>query len=138
VWRKNTTKDLAVTVAELKEDADAPQRQRQGGPTKEKARPNRMGLALVDLTDDQKKELDLKGGIGVGVDAVSGAVRANVQAGDVILAVISRGVTTEAKSAAQLNEIFSKLDKSTPVTLQVRRGDNQFYATLRPLPPDSE
>jgi serine protease Do len=136
VWRKSATKDLAVTVAELKEDADAPQRQRQGGPTKEKARPNRMGLVLVDLTDDQKKELDIKSG--VGVDAVSGAVRANVQAGDVILAVISRGVTTEAKSASQVNDLFAKLDKSTPVTLQVRRGDNQFYATLRPLPPDTE
>jgi serine protease Do len=136
VWRKNATRDVAVTVSELKDDGEAPQRRSGGGPSKEQARPNRMGLVLADLTDDQKKDLEVKNG--VGVEAVSGAVRANIQAGDVILAVVSRGVTTEARNAAQVNELFAKLDKSTPVTLQVKRGDNQFFATLRPLPPDTE
>jgi len=50
----------------------------------------------------------------------------------------TKPVILQSFTEAELNEIFSKLDKSTPVTLQVRRGDNQFYATLRPLPPDSE
>ncbi len=136
VWRKNATRDVAVTVSELKDDNEAPQRRSGGGPSKEQARPNRMGLVLADLTDDQKKDLEVKNG--VGVEAVSGAVRANIQAGDVILAVVSRGVTTDARNVAQLNDLFAKLDKSTPVTLQVKRGDNQFFATLRPLPPDSE
>ena len=136
VLRKNMAKDLAVTVAELKDDSDAPAKRAGGPATKDKAKPNRMGLVLSDLTDDQKKELDLKNG--VGVEAVSGGVRANVQAGDVILAVISRGVSTEAKSVAQINDLFAKLEKSAPVTLQVKRGDNQFFATLRPLAPDSE
>ncbi len=130
-WHRNASRDVTVTVTELKEDTDAQARKPGGSAPKEKAKPNRMGLVLSDLTDEQRKDLDLKSG--VGVEQVSGAVRANVQAGDVILAVISRGVTTEAKSAAQLNELFAKLDKNTPVTLQVKRGDNQFFATLRPL-----
>jgi serine protease Do len=138
VYRKGTTREIPVVVAEIKEDqANNAQRRSGKAQPKEKAKPNRMGLVLSDLTDEQRKEIDQPSG-GVLVEDVVGVVRGNVQAGDVILAVISRGVTTEAKSAAQLNEIFSKLDKSTPVTLQVRRGDNQFYATLRPLPPDSE
>jgi len=136
VLRKNVPKDLAVTVAELKEDTDAPAKRSGGSSPKDKAKPNRMGLVLSDLTDDQKKDLDVKNG--VVVEAVSGGVRANVQPGDVILAMISRGVTVDAKSAAQLNDAFAKLDKSSPITLQMKRGDNQFFATLRPLAPDSE
>jgi C-terminal processing protease CtpA/Prc len=58
-------------------------------------------------------------------------VRGNVQAGDVILAIVSRGQTIEAKSAAQINDLLAKLEKGAPVTLQLRRGENSFYSTLR-------
>jgi len=37
----------------------------------------------------------------------------------------------EVKSAAQVNEYLAKLDKGASVTLQVRRGDNAFYTTLK-------
>jgi serine protease Do len=129
VWRKGATKDIAVTVAEMKEDVAMAQ-QRRGPPPKEKAKPNRMGLVLSDLTDEQRKELDLKNG-GVLVEDVVGVVRGNVQPGDVILAIIQRGAPIEAKSAAQVNEHLAKLDKGAAVTLQIRRGDNAFYATLK-------
>src|SRR5205085_4226901 len=58
VWRKGAPKDIAVTVAEMKDEAATPQRRAPPAP-KEKAKPNRMGLVLVDLTDEQRKELDL-------------------------------------------------------------------------------
>ena len=41
------------------------------------------------------------------------------------------GQATEAKSATQVNDLLAKLDKGASVTLQVRRGDNQFFATLK-------
>ncbi len=136
VLRKNAPRDFSVTVAELKEDAETPSR-RGGSPSpKDRAKPNRMGLVLSDLTDDQKKDLEVKNG--VVVESVTGGVRANVQPGDVILAIISRGVPTEARSATQLNDLFAKVDKSAPVTLQLKRGDNQFFATVRPLATDAE
>ena len=102
VWRKGATKDVAVTVAELKED-DGARAPRDAGlrRSKEKAKPNRMGLVLSDLTDEQKKELDIKNG--VVVEDIRGTARGNIQPGDVILAVISRGATIEAKSAEQVN-----------------------------------
>jgi serine protease Do len=128
VWRKGGTRDIAVTVAEMKDDVATPPRRSTPAP-KEKAKPNRMGLVLVDLTDDQRKELDIKGG--VLVEDVSGTVRGNVQPGDVILAIIQRGQATEAKSAAQLNDLLSKLEKGAAVTLQLRRGENQFFSTLK-------
>jgi serine protease Do len=131
VWRKGASRDIPVTVAEIKEDNAASAARKGGSPApKEKAKPNRMGLVLSDLTDEQRKELDLKSG-GVLIEDVVGVVRGNVQPGDVILAIIQKGTPIEAKSAAQVNEYLGKLDKGASVTLQVRRGDNTFYATLK-------
>jgi serine protease Do len=128
VWRKGTMKDLNVTVAELKED-EAPKVARRGAPSKDKAKPNRMGLALSDLTDDQKKELDVKSG--VVVEDVSGNVRGNIQVGDVILSVISKGSTQEAKSAEQVNTLIAKLERGAAVTFLLRRGDAQLYSSVK-------
>jgi serine protease Do len=131
VWRKGAAKDIAVTVAEIKDNAATPQQRRGSTPApKEKAKPNRMGLVLSDLTDEQRKSADVKSG-GVLVEDVVGVVRGNVQPGDVILAIIQRGTPIDAKSAAQVNDYLSKLDKGASVTLQVRRGDNTFYTTLK-------
>jgi serine protease Do len=129
VWRKGAQRDMAVTVAELKDEA-APTPPRRGGPApKEKAKPNRMGLSLADLTDEQKKELDVKNG--VLIEDVAATVRGNVQPGDVIIAIISRGATTDAKSADQVNALLGKLDKGASVAMRLRRGDSQFIATVR-------
>ena len=130
VWRKGAQKDIAVTVAEMKEDVASAQPRRGTPAPKEKAKPNRMGLVLSDLTEEQRKELDLKSGA-VLIEDVVGVVRGNVQPGDVILAIIQKGVPTEAKSAAQVNDILAKLEKGASVTFQVRRGDNSFYTTLK-------
>jgi serine protease Do len=128
LWRKGATKDVTVTVAELKED-EAPRPARRAAPSKEKAKPNRMGLVLTDLTDEQKKELEIKNG--VVVEDIRGTARGDIQPGDVILAVISRGATIEAKTAEQINALIAKLEKGTSVTFQLRRGQQQFFSTVR-------
>jgi serine protease Do len=130
VWRKGASKDVNVTVAELKEDDGAkPARRAPAGKDKEKAKPNRIGLVLSDLSEEQKKELDIKNG--VGVEEISGTARGDIQSGDVILALISRGATIEAKSAEQLNAQIGKAEKGSSVTLLLRRGERQFYATIK-------
>jgi len=58
-------------------------------------------------------------------------VRGNVQPGDVILSVSSRGVTTEARTAVQVNELLAKLEKGESVTLRLKRGDQTFFSTVR-------
>jgi serine protease Do len=133
IWRKGTAKDIPVLIAEMKEDAAAANTPRRGtNPApKEKAKPNRLGLVLSDLTDEQRKSIDLPSG-GVLIEDVVGVVRGNVQPGDVIVAIIQRGAPIEVKNAAQVNDYLAKLDKSAAVTLQVRRGDQTFYTTLKP------
>jgi len=128
IWRKGVTKEIAVTVAEMKEDAAAPPN-RGGSTPKEKAKPNKMGLMLSDLTDEKKKELDVKAG--VLIDDIAPNVRGNVQPGDVILAIVNRGVSTEVRTVAQLNDLLGKMDKGVSVTLQLKRGEQQFFTTLR-------
>jgi len=128
VWRKGAAKDLTVTVAEMPDDSAGAQR--RGGPSpREKAKPNRMGLSLSDLTDEQKRELDVKNG--VLIEDIAPGVRGNIQPGDVILAIISRGTTTDAKSAEQVNGMLSKLERGASVALRLRRGDTQFIASVR-------
>jgi serine protease Do len=129
VWRKGASKDIVVTVAELKEDDGVKPTKRAAPPSKDKAKPNRMGLVLSDLSDDQKKELDLKSG--VVVEDTSGTSRGDIQPGDVIMAVISRGATIEAKSADQVNGLIAKLDKGASVTFLLRRGEQQFFSTIK-------
>ena len=105
VWRKGSTKDIPVVVAEMKEDASASSAPRKGSnqPPKEKPKPNKMGLVLSDLSDEQRKALDLASG-GVLIEDVVGIVRGNVQPGDVILSIIQHGTPIDAKSAAQVND----------------------------------
>ena len=130
VWHKGAIKDLNVTVAELKEDEGArPVRKPPPGKDKEKAKPNRMGLVLSDLSEEQKKELEIKNG--VGVEEISGTARGDVQPGDIILALISRGTTIEAKSAEQLNAQIAKAEKGSSVTFLLKRGERQFYSTIK-------
>jgi len=130
VWREGASRDIPVLVAELKEEqATTPARKGPPAKEKEKAKPNRLGLVLSDLTDEQKKELDLKSG--VLVEDITGTPRGNVQPGDVILSIISRGVPNEAKSAEQVNAAVAKIPAGGSITFQMRRGEQQFYATLR-------
>ncbi len=130
VWHKGAIKDVNVTVAELKEDEGArPARRPAPGKDKEKAKPNRMGLVLSDLSEEQKKELEIKSG--VGVEEISGTARGDIQPGDVILALISRGTTIEAKSAEQLNAQIAKAEKGSSITFLLKRGERQFYSTIK-------
>ena len=129
VWRKGATKDLSVMVAELKEEEVQKASRRQPPPGKDKAKPNRMGLVLSDLNDEQKKELEVKNG--VLIEDINGSARGNIQPGDVILAVINKGVAIDAKTAEQVNALIAKLEKGSSVTFLLRRGEQQFYSSIK-------
>jgi serine protease Do len=129
VWRKGAQKDIAVTVAEMKEDAVSQPRRGTTPAPKEKGKPNRMGLVLSDLTDEQRKEADVRGG--ALIEDIAPTIRGNVQPGDIVVAIVNRGVATEIKNAAHFNDLVAKLDKGASVTLQLKRGEQQFFSTLR-------
>ena len=53
------------------------------------------------------------------------------QPGDVILAIVTRGQSTDMRSAEQLNALLGKLERGASVTLQLKRGEQTFFSTLR-------
>lgn len=131
IWRKGSTKDIAVTVGELQEEKVASGRV---GGKRSKAEPpaNRLGLVVSELTPEQKRELKVSGGLLV-EDIVGSTSRADLRPGDVILALISKGATTDIKSVEQFNKLLSQFDNSANVTLLVRRGDMQTFITVKGL-----
>ena len=129
VWRKGASKDLTVTVAEIPQDKLASRESTRAKPAEAVA--NRLGLVLSELSDEQRKELKIAHG--VVVDEVRGQPRGDLRKGDIILALIHKGVNTEAKSVAQFNKALNAIDKSVTVTLHVRRGDNQSFVTVKGL-----
>jgi serine protease Do len=127
VFRRGTSKDLSVVVAEIEADkpvAKAPTAKEEK--PKASATAQAYGLTVVDLTEAQKKELSLKGG--VRVDSVTdAAARAGLREGDVILAAAN----VEVQGVKDFDAVIAKFDKSKPLSILFRRGDWTQYAILK-------
>jgi serine protease Do len=127
VWRRGSLKDMHITVGEFEADkpvkkAAAPEKPQTGNVSKV------LGLTVSELTDAQKKELKLRGG--VRVDAVAEpASRSGIQEGDVILALAN----IETPNVQALEALTAKLDRSKPVSLLIRRGEWAQYTVIRPM-----
>ena len=94
---------------------------------------NGVLVVVSELTVDQRRELNVSGGLVID-DIRNNAARADLRPGDLILAIIARGESTEIKSVEQFNKLLAPLDKSASVTLLVRRGDQQTFVTIKGLP----
>ena len=129
VWRKGQTRDVSVTVGEIPDDRVAAARGAKPGAPKAEVAANRLGLVVSDLGEDKRRDMRLQGG--VVVDEVRTAPRADIRQGDVIVSLTAKGATTELKSAKQFNDLLSSLDKGTTMTLQIRRGEANIFATIR-------
>jgi serine protease Do len=127
VWRRGSMKDMHITVGEFEADkpvkkAAATEKPQAGNVSKV------LGLTVSELSDAQKKELKLRGG--VRVDAVAEpASRAGIQEGDVILALAN----IETPTVQALEALTAKLDRSKPVSLLIRRGEWAQYTVIRPV-----
>jgi serine protease Do len=123
VWRKGERKDLQVTVGETPEERAA-KRQPTKKPSGETL--GKIGLTVSELTADQRRELNVAGGVMV-ENAEGSAARAGIRRGDIILAVGN----TEVKSVEELNRLLGASDKPRTVALLVRRGEGSIYIPLR-------
>jgi len=134
IWRSGSMKTFSLAVMEAPEDqADpraprvnpVPKNDKQDKPA---VKPNRLGLVVEEVDEDDKKALTVTGGVII-TDVSGAAARAGLRAGDAILSLN----TTEIKSPAQFNELVAKLDDKKPVALLVKREEAPSrYITLRP------
>ncbi len=127
VFRRGSTRDLTVTIGEF--EADKPVRKAADKEEKPKPTPaaQLLGLTVSELSDTQKKELKLKGGVKVDA-AADAAARAGLREGDVIVAIAN----TEIASVKEFEGAVAKVDKTKPVNVLFRRGDWAQYALIRP------
>lgn len=130
VWRKGAAKDIQVTVGEVLEEKVAANKNSGKGKGTGDREANRLGLVVSELTADQRRELKIGGGLLI-EDVRGGTSRADLRPGDIILALISKGATTEVKTVEQFNKLLAQFDKSASVTLLVRRGDMQTFVTIK-------
>jgi len=130
VWRKGTTRRLAVTVGELQEDRIAAT-DKPRAPKQAEAPANRLGIVVSELSAEQKKGLGLANG--VVVTDVRPDAKADVRKGDVLLTLVHKGQHTELRSVEQFNRLLSGLDKNAVITLQVRRGESTAFVTISGL-----
>jgi serine protease Do len=126
VFRRGANKDLNITVAEIEAEKVA-----AAAPAPEKTAPaaigQHWGLSVSDLTDAQKKELRVRGGVRVDA-ATDAAARAGIREGDLILAVANSEVT----SLKDFELAMSRVDKNRPTSVLIRRGDGAQYVLIRP------
>jgi serine protease Do len=120
VWRKGTVKELTLTVGEAPSEKVA----KRSGKTESAA--SRLGLSLSDLTEAQKKELQVSHGVLV-EDAQAQAARAGIRRGDVITSVLNKDV----KNVEQFNQILAGFGSGQTVALLVRRGDGALFVPIR-------
>jgi serine protease Do len=129
VWRKGNTKDISVVVGEMPEEKVAG-KGGKGGKGAEPATSNKLGLVLSEPSAEQKKQVGVAHGLIV-EDVRNGGARTELRPGDVILALVSKGVHTEVKTVEQFNGLLAKFDKTSTITLLVRRGDAQTFITIK-------
>ncbi|WP_235578325.1 DegQ family serine endoprotease [Pseudorhodoferax sp. Leaf267] len=126
VFRRGSTRELSVLIAEIEPDKPV-----AAAPKEEKPRASAagqvLGLVVSELSDAQKKELKIKGGVKVDA-ATEGAAQAGLREGDVIVAVAN----TEIGGMKDFEAVVGKVDRSKPVNVLFRRGEWAQYALIRP------
>lgn len=118
VWRRGKAQELLVVLGEL------PGEEQLAG--KSSKTYSRGGLALSELTADQRRELKIDHGLLV--EEVTGdAARAGIRVGDVILAVNNgKMATVEA-----FHKAIGAVPKGRSAAILVRRGDGSLYIPLK-------
>lgn len=130
VWRKGATRNIDVTIGEVPDEKQANTKVPRGKLSEQTA--NRLGLVVSELTPDQKRELKMNSGLLI-EDVRGQGARTDLRAGDIVIAVIAKGATTEVKTVDQFNKLLTQFEKGSNVTLLVRRGEMQTFITVKGL-----
>jgi serine protease Do len=128
VFRRGATKELTVTVGELEpEKVVATRPAPDTRPKPSVAAAQSLGLTVSEVTDAQKKELKIKGGVKVDA-ATEAAARAGLREGDVVVAIAN----VEVANVKEFDAAVAKIERGKAVNILYRRGEWQQYAVIRP------
>ncbi len=126
VFRRGGSKELQVVIAEIEADkpvAKAPAKEERPAAS---IATQVYGLAVTALTDAQKKEAGVRGGVRIEA-ATEAAARAGLREGDVILQVAN----VEVLTVKEFEAVLGKHDKTKALNVLFRRGDWTQFAVIR-------
>ena len=127
ILRNGKKQTVQVTIGEAKRDGNAVDNRSAGSPSA-RSGSAALGLSVQSLDNDTRKQLGLKDGQGVVIDAITGPVAAQsgLRAGDVILMVNQRKIGSVAEFEAATKDVKA----GSTVLLLVRRGDQSQFIGL--------
>ena len=126
LWHKGAAKQVTVVVGKMPQDGKLAE---EGNPSSSQndAMIARLGVALSELTQEQRADFGIKGGLLVESVKGQSAVASGLQRGDVLLALGN----VPLSSLSQLKDIVKQLPKGRNVALLVRREDVVFYVAIK-------
>jgi serine protease Do len=127
VFRRGKTTDLNVVIGEFELEKSAA-RKPSSEPPRSTLAGKSLGLTVSDLSEAQKREFKLRGGVRVDA-AIEAAARAGLREGDVIVAMAN----TKIDSVRGFDTVLAKLEKGKLVNVLYRRGEWAQYAVIRPM-----
>ncbi|AEJ01758.1 protease Do [Nitrosomonas sp. Is79A3] len=125
IWRDGSLKTVKVEVGETPSDEAAENRKLKQG--KKTDTSNRLGLALSEITAEQKKQLEISNGLLVEDMQPGIASRSGIRIGDIILGFNSKDVN----SIEQFNELLKQVKSGKNIALLVKRGDITTFITMK-------
>ncbi|MBU3546826.1 DegQ family serine endoprotease [Polynucleobacter sp. MWH-Jannik1A5] len=126
VWRKGGTRDLTVTVADAESNQAA--NKKSDAPAATGNSMNALGVAVGELSDAKKKDLNIKGGVEVTGLGDGPLARAGIRPGDVIIRVADADIT----GVKQFESLVKGLDSNKAVPVFIRRADSTLVVPVRP------
>ena len=125
IVREGARKNLKLAVGTMPAD--------DGDETTEGATPgaerssNRLGVSVAELTDEQKKALDLRGGVVIREVQDGPAALIGLRPGDVITHLNNQAIT----SAKNFTEVAQSLPKNRSVSMRVLRQGRASFITFK-------
>lgn len=127
VWRDGKIKKISITVGEIpsEEEIAVHGEEESNKPTKQI---DRLGLALSELTAEQKEQLEVSSGLLVeDVKTGAAASRAGIQPGDVILGLNNKDI----KNIKHFNKLVEQVEQGRNIALLIRRGEMTTFITMK-------
>ena len=128
LWREGARVEMQIRVAELRDERRVARTSTAVGESDNGH--DRLGLVVAEPSLMQKRQLQIEGG--VIIERRRGAAAASeLESGDVIEAVVRKGLRHEVRVLADYQALLEALEPGAHVSLLVRRGRASSFVGLR-------